>query len=116
MTGDSFVTGSGRLDLRDGRIDLRLAPEHRRFTLFSRQSDVRLTGTLAAPRLVPEQRPWLRPASFLGLRLTLPDLGAIFDFVDPGSAAPLSCAAIRPGGRIIAPPLAGGPPASTGRP
>jgi uncharacterized protein involved in outer membrane biogenesis len=93
-TDDAVISARGTLDLRAETIDLRLSAQGKRFAFFARPSPVIIAGALADPRVSREPVALFRPASLFGLPLALPDLRAIFGFVDPDEADAPACGPI----------------------
>lgn len=90
-TAAHVLSGQGSIDLGTERLNLRLAAGSKRFSLFGRPSPVIVGGTLRDPTATREATSWLRPAELLGLEFSVPDLRALFRFVDPGDARPVTC-------------------------
>ena len=90
-TDGNALTGKGRIDLRDETVDLRLSADGKRFAFRGQPARVQVSGTLADPRLYREPVSWFHPADLFGLRLSLPRLGALFSFIDPGDAPDTAC-------------------------
>jgi uncharacterized protein involved in outer membrane biogenesis len=97
-TDGHVLSASGRLDLRDETLDLRLTAQGKTVALFGRPNPVHIGGTLADPIAIREPVSWFRPARILGLSLLLPDLGAILGFVDPEDADAPACGPLLRGG------------------
>ncbi|BAK65085.1 AsmA family protein [Sphingobium sp. SYK-6] len=90
-TGGHVLSGSGFLDLRDESLNLRLQADGKRLAFFSRPNPLRIAGTLADPLVAREPIAWASPASFLGFTFPLPNLRAMFGFVDPDQARAPAC-------------------------
>ncbi|WP_419808622.1 AsmA family protein [Sphingomonas sp.] len=90
-TAAHVLSGQGSIDLREERLDLRLAAGSKSFSLFGRPNPVTIGGTWRDPVVAREPTPWLRPATLLGLEFSVPDLHALFRFVDPGGTQPAAC-------------------------
>jgi uncharacterized protein involved in outer membrane biogenesis len=90
-TAGNLLSGHGRIDLRDETIDLRLSADGKSFAFLNRPIPVRVGGTFADPLVTREPISWFRPGSIFGLTMNLPNLGAIFSFVDPGDARDAAC-------------------------
>ena len=101
-TDGAVLSGSGRLDLRDERLDLRLKAEGKAFGWLSRPSPILIGGTLGDPTVEREPTPIFRPANFFGFRLMLPDFRNIFGFVDPDEADAPACGPILRGSTAAA--------------
>jgi uncharacterized protein involved in outer membrane biogenesis len=93
-TDDHVLSGSGRIDLREERLDLRLSAQGKGFAFFGRPSPLLIGGTLATPATASEPVNWFRPARLFGLSMILPDFGAILGFVDPDEADAPACGPI----------------------
>ncbi|MBT2186836.1 AsmA family protein [Sphingobium nicotianae] len=91
-TQGHVLTGSGELDLRDERLDLRLSADGKAMTFFARPHPVRIGGTFSDPVLERAPVSWFGESRLFGL--PLPSLGAIFGFVDPGAAQAPACGPI----------------------
>jgi uncharacterized protein involved in outer membrane biogenesis len=99
-TDGHVLTGTGQLDLRDERLDLRLHADGKSFGFFARPTPVQIGGTLADPMLLREERRWLRPGGWFGL--PLPDLGSILGFVDPEDVQAPACGPVLRGAPAVA--------------
>ncbi len=56
-TKQAATTGSGYLDLREGRIDFRLSPRPKDPVLLAAATDLRVAGEIARPVLTPQREP-----------------------------------------------------------
>jgi len=90
-TRGHVLSGEGRIDLRNETIDLRLEADGKQFALFGRPHPVILAGSFASPTVTREPIAWFRPASLFGFSFGLPNVSALFDFVDPGEARAPQC-------------------------
>ena len=90
-TDGNALSGEGRIDLRDETVDLRLSADGKRFAFRGQPARVRVSGSLADPLVSREPVAWFHPADLFGLRLSLPRLGALFSFIDPGDAPDMAC-------------------------
>ncbi len=78
------VRGSGVVNLRDERLDLHLAAESKDVSLLSLRGPLRLTGSLAQPRVTPDPAPLAgRLATAAALGFVAPPL-ALLPLVDLG--------------------------------
>ncbi|MBN8817521.1 MAG: AsmA family protein [Sphingomonas sp.] len=93
-TDDHVLSGSGRIDLRAERLDMRLSAQGKGFAFFGRPSPLLIGGTLSDPMTIREPVSWFRPARLFGLSMILPDFGAILGFVDPDEADAPACGPI----------------------
>ncbi|HZV18121.1 MAG TPA: AsmA family protein [Sphingobium sp.] len=93
-TDGNTLSGKGHIDLRTGTVDLRLAADGKRFAFHGQPARVRVTGPLADPLVSREPVAWFYPTDLFGLRLSLPRLGALFSFIDPGDAPDMACGPI----------------------
>jgi uncharacterized protein involved in outer membrane biogenesis len=93
-TDGNILSGSGRIDLRDERLDLRLAADGKALAWFGRPHPVTIGGTFTDPVVARAPVSWFRPTRLFGLAFGVPDLGAIFGFVDPGEADAPACGPI----------------------
>jgi len=96
-TRGNVLSGEGRIDLRDETIDLRLTASGKQFALFGRPSPVLVTGRFAAPVVAREPVAWFSPASLFGISFSLPNIAAIFDFVDPDDVRVPQCGPVLSG-------------------
>jgi len=96
-TRGNVLNGEGRIDLRDETIDLRLTADGKQFALFGRPNPVVLSGSFAAPVVTRERTSWFKPASLFGFSFRLPNIAAIFDFVDPDDTRVPQCGPVLSG-------------------
>ena len=102
-TGVVLATGSGRIDLRDETLDLRLTGKPKKFRLIRIGAPITLTGHLAAPKLgvdVAKAAPQVLASAALGA-LVAP-LSALLPFINPGLAKNADCAALLAAARLSA--------------
>lgn len=93
-TDGNALSGEGRIDLRNETVDLHLSADGKRFAFRGQPARVRVSGPLADPLVSREPVAWFHPADLFGLRLSLPRLGALFSFIDPGDAPDMACGPI----------------------
>ncbi|OJY61884.1 MAG: hypothetical protein BGP16_15190 [Sphingobium sp. 66-54] len=93
-TDGNAISGEGRIDLRTETVDLRLSADGKRFAFRGQPARVRVSGPLADPLVSREPVAWFHPTDLFGLRLSLPRLGALFSFIDPGDAPDMACGPI----------------------
>ncbi len=94
-TGVVLALGTGRIDLRDETIDLRLNGKPKKFRLLRIAAPITVKGPLIAPRFgvdVGKAAPQLVVSALLGA-LVAP-LAVILPFVNPGLAKNADCAAL----------------------
>ncbi|MCW2368425.1 AsmA family protein [Sphingobium sp. B11D3D] len=97
-TDGHVLTGRGEFDLRGERLDLRLQAQGKSREWFGRPSPILIGGTLAAPTVLREPVDLFRPQRLFGLSMMLPDVRAIFGFVDPDEAQAPACGTLLRGG------------------
>jgi len=118
-TGPVLSQGSGRIDLRTERIDLRLKGESKEFRLVRLLAPVTVSGTLSSPKIGVDAG---KAAGQLGIAAVvgsiLAPLAAILPFVDPGLADDADCAGLIAAAGKPAPAakVAAAPPAKTRTP
>lgn len=90
-TDGHVLTGRGEIDLRSERIDMRLEADGKESAWFARPAPLIIGGTLTDPMVVREPVEYFTPQRFFGFSMRMPDLGAIFGFVDPERAQAPAC-------------------------
>ena len=97
-TDGHVLSGRGQIDLRGERLDLRLEADGKRRSWFGRPAPLLIGGTLADPVVLREPVALFRPQRLFGFSMMMPDLGAIFGFVDPERAEAPACGTLLRGG------------------
>jgi len=98
-TSKNVITGRGAFSFRDESLDLGVRADGKKFSLFSGQSPVGVTGYFAEPGINPISPELLgRAGVALGLGLASP-LAAVLAFVDVGDAKAAACGPVLSGAR-----------------
>ena len=94
-TGPVLSQGSGQIDLRSERINLRLKGEAKEFRLIRLMAPITVQGTLKSPKIGVDAG---KAAGQVGIAAAigslLAPLAAILPFVDPGLAEDANCQAL----------------------
>lgn len=86
-TSETVITGDGRLDLREERLNLVLKPKTRRFSPLSLRAPLHLEGTFKDPAIRPDYtRVGLRAAAAALLGSATAPAAALVATADPGNA------------------------------
>jgi uncharacterized protein involved in outer membrane biogenesis len=97
-TDKNVITGRGSFSFKDESLDLLLRADGKKFSLFSGQSPVGLSGHFASPGINPISPQLLSRASVgVGLGLVATPLAAVLAFVDVGDAKSAACGPILSG-------------------
>ncbi|PCG13798.1 MAG: AsmA family protein [Sphingomonas sp.] len=91
-TTKNVILGRGGFSFRSEGVDIAVRADAKKFSLFSGQSPVGITGTFAQPGLnVITPQLLARAGAGLGLAVVATPLAGILAFVDPGDAKAAQC-------------------------
>lgn len=91
-TTKNVILGRGGFSFRSEGVDIAVRADAKKFSLFSGQSPVGITGTFAQPGLnVITPQLLARAGAGLGLAVVATPLAGILAFVDPGDAQAAQC-------------------------
>lgn len=93
-TTDTIIVGAGRIDLAEETLALALRPEAKDPSVLSARSPLRIEGTFAKPRLLPDRTALaVRGGAALLLGLIHP-LAALIPLLEPGKGKDANCTAL----------------------
>ena len=102
-TSKNVIVGRGGFSFRNEAIDMAIRADAKKFSLFSGQSPVGLTGNFAAPGINPISGDLLaRAGAGLGLAVVATPLAGVLAFVDVGDAKAAACGPVLSGARANA--------------
>jgi uncharacterized protein involved in outer membrane biogenesis len=94
-TSDSTVTGSGKIDLDEETLDLRLLAHPKDASVLTASTPVALKGAFRDPKIdVVSEEVEEKGLAALALGVVLPVIGAILPFIETGEAPGVNCAAL----------------------
>ncbi|MDG6719327.1 hypothetical protein QCE92_14255, partial [Staphylococcus aureus] len=97
-TSKNVIVGRGGVSFRHEAIDMAIRADAKKFSLFSGQSPVGLTGNFAAPGINPISGDLLaRAGAGLGLAVVATPLAGVLAFVDVGDAKAAACGPVLSG-------------------
>jgi hypothetical protein len=85
VTDAAIISAAGVTNLRTEQIDLLLKPQPRRTSLFSLATNLRVTGTLTAPRVRPDTLALAEKGAWLLSSLAIGPLGLLAPFLHLGA-------------------------------
>ncbi|MDQ1228811.1 AsmA family protein [Sphingomonas sp. SORGH_AS_0879] len=99
-TSKNVIIGRGGFSFRNEAIDLAIRADAKKFSLFSGQSPVGLTGHFVSPAIQPISGDLLaRAGAGLGLAVVATPLAGVLAFVDVGDAKAAACGPVLSGAR-----------------
>ncbi|WP_443969717.1 AsmA family protein [Sphingobium sp. CR28] len=99
-TRKNVITGRGAFSFKDESLDLGVRADSKKFSLFSGQSPVGVTGYFAEPGINPISPELLgRAGAAVGLGAIASPLAAVLAFVDVGDAKAAACGPVLSGAR-----------------
>ncbi|MCT8000903.1 AsmA family protein [Sphingomonas sanguinis] len=99
-TSKNVIVGRGGFSFRNEAIDLAIRADAKKFSLFSGQSPVGLTGHFVSPGIDPISGDLLaRAGTGLGLAVVATPLAGVLAFVDVGDAKAAACGPVLAGAR-----------------
>ncbi|MEK9210633.1 AsmA family protein [Sphingomonas sp. 2378] len=102
-TSKNVIIGRGGFSFRNEAIDLAIRADAKKFSLFSGQSPVGLTGHFVSPAIQPISGDLLaRAGAGLGLAVVATPLAGVLAFVDVGDAKAAACGPVLSGARASA--------------
>jgi len=102
-TSKNVIVGRGGFSFRNEAIDMAIRADAKKFSLFSGQSPVGLTGSFASPGIDPISGDLLaRAGAGLGLAVVATPLAGVLAFVDVGDAKAAACGPVLSGARASA--------------
>ncbi|MDQ1157792.1 uncharacterized protein involved in outer membrane biogenesis [Sphingomonas sp. SORGH_AS 950] len=102
-TSKNVIVGRGGFSFRNEAIDMAIRADAKKFSLFSGQSPVGLTGSFANPGIDPISGDLLaRAGAGLGLAVVATPLAGVLAFVDVGDAKAAACGPVLSGARASA--------------
>ena len=97
-TTKNVILGRGGFSFRSEGVDIAVRADAKKFSLFSGQSPVGITGTFAQPGLtVITPQLLARAGAGLGLAVVVTPVAGILAFVDPGDAKAAQCGPVLSG-------------------
>ena len=97
-TTKNVILGRGGFSFRSEGVDIAVRADAKKFSLFSGQSPVGITGTFAQPGLtVITPQLLARAGAGLGLAVVATPVAGILAFVDPGDAKAAQCGPVLSG-------------------
>ncbi|WP_343528140.1 AsmA family protein [Sphingomonas sp.] len=102
-TSKNVIIGRGGFSFRNEAIDMAIRADAKKFSLFSGQSPIGLTGSFAQPGIDPISGDLLaRAGAGLGLAVVATPLAGVLAFVDVGDAKAAACGPVLSGARANA--------------
>lgn len=102
-TSKNVIVGRGGFSFRNEAIDMAVRADAKKFSLFSGQSPVGLTGRFAQPGINPISGDLLaRAGAGLGLAVVASPLAGVLAFVDVGDAKAAACGPVLAGAKASA--------------
>lgn len=112
-TSKNVIAGRGGFSFRNEAIDMAVRADAKKFSLFSGQSPVGITGSFASPAIDPISGDLLaRAGAGLGLAVVATPLAGVLAFVDVGDAKAAACGPVLSGARASAQRTVKGEPRS----
>lgn len=97
-TRQNVITGRGGFSFATEAVDLAFRADSKKFSLFSGQSPVGITGYFAAPSLdVVSPQLVARAGAGLGLAVVATPIAGLLAFIDPGDAKAAQCGPVLAG-------------------
>lgn len=110
-TKKNVILGRGAFSFRDESLDLAVRADGKKFSLFSGQSPVGVTGHFASPSIDPISPELIaRAGAGIGLGALLSPIAPILAFIDVGDAKSAACGPVLAGAHASAQRARGGKP------
>lgn len=102
-TKKNVILGRGAFNFKDESLDLAVRADGKKFSLFSGQSPVGVSGYFAAPSIDPISPELIaRGGAGVGAAAVLSPLAAVLAFIDVGDAKSAACGPVLSGARATA--------------